>query len=194
MMADYSIQLIRDIGTSLNTDHSLAEYESGHRLAAVLILIFPGQVEPEVILTRRSEHLPTHAGQISFPGGNISQVDDGPVDTALREAREEIALVSDPVEILGVLDITLLPSGFAVAPVLGITDNLPALTPNPSEVDEIFSIPLSLVCDLDQYRKDFLERDGNIREFYVLDYKDYYIWGATAKMLRTLAKVLIQGK
>lgn len=193
-MADYSIQLIRDIATSLTTEHSLAEYESEHRLAAVLILIFQGQLEPEIILTRRSDHLPTHAGQISFPGGNINQEDDGPVETALREAREEIALVSDPVEILGVLDVTLLPSGFAVAPVLGITDKLPELTPNPGEVDEIFSIPLSLVCDLDQYRKDVFEKDGSVREFYVLDYKDYYIWGATAKMLRTLAKLLIQGK
>ena len=162
--------------------------------AAVLVPLIAREEGVRVIMTVRSSTMPSHAGQISFPGGNISQEDDGPVDTALREAREEITLASDPVEILGVLDVTLLPSGFAVAPVLAITDNLPALTPNPREVKEIFSIPLSLVCDLDQYHKDYLERDGSVREFYVLDYKDYYIWGATAKMLRTLAKVLIQSK
>ncbi len=188
-MADFTLEIVRNIGRSLNTDHNLETFRTDHKLAAVLILVYQGRSEPEIILTRRSASLPNHAGQISFPGGNVSTKDQSPVETALREAEEEIALTRESVEILGILDTTVVPSGFAVAPVLAIVDELPPLQPNPGEVDEIFSLPLSLACDLTRYRTDFLVRDGRKREFYVLDYEHYYIWGATAKMLRTLGQI-----
>ncbi len=188
-MADFTLEIVRNIGRSLNTDHNLETFRTDHKLAAVLILIYQGRSEPEIILTRRSASLPNHAGQISFPGGNVSTKDQSPVETALREAEEEIALTRESVEILGILDTTVVPSGFAVAPVLAVVDEVPPLQPNPGEVDEIFSLPLSLVCDLNRYRTDFLVRDGRKREFYVLDYEHYYIWGATAKMLRTLGQI-----
>lgn len=187
---DYSIARLRELGARLDTAHTLETYSADHRLAAVLILAFPGPGEPHIVLTRRTAHLPNHAGQISFPGGSIDAADRDPIHTALREAREEIALDERTVDVLGILDITVLPSGFAVAPVLAVTEHPPVLVPNPGEVEEIFSIPLSMVSDLSRYGRDSLVRDGQRREFYYLNYGDYYIWGATARMLRTLARLL----
>ena len=189
-MAGWTMSQLRQLGQDLDTSHALQDYRDGHRLAAVLMLVYPGATEPHIILTRRTEHLPTHAGQISFPGGSIDPRDPDPVHTALREAYEEIALVRDNVEVLGILDVTVLPSGFAVAPVLAITDSAPELVANPDEVEEIFSLPLSLAANLDAYGRDFLERDGQRREFWTLQFGDYYIWGATARMLRELAHLL----
>ena len=189
-MPIFSLQQIRALTADLSSEYSLEQYRGQHRLAAVLILIYQGLNEPEIILTRRSNTLPNYAGQISFPGGTVDESDLNPIFTALRETREEIALQENEIEILGTLDTTTLPSGFAVTPVLGLIECLPALTPNPDEVEEIFSIPLSLVCDLSIYGEDFLIRDGERRDFYYLNYNEYYIWGATAKMLYTLAKLL----
>lgn len=189
-MPAITIDTLKTLAHTLTTDHSLEEFKEEHRLAAVLILIYPGKKGPRIILTRRSEKMTNHAGQIAFPGGTVDSDDPGPVHTALREAREEIALDASGVDILGILDVVLLPSGFAVAPVLAVIEEKPVLTANPDEVEEIFSIPLSLACDLNQYTSDFLMRDGKRRDFYILEYQQYNIWGATAKMLRTLAEFL----
>lgn len=189
-MAVISISQLKALTVDLNTDHSLELFQDEHRLAAVLILVYQGLQEPEIILTRRSLNLSNHAGQISFPGGTMDVDDTDPIFTALREASEEIDLRGSDVEILGILNTTTLPSGFAVSPVLGVMDSTPALKANPDEVDEIFSIPLSLICDLSVYGEDSVVRDGVRRDFYYLNYQEYYIWGATAKMLRTLGKLL----
>ena len=189
-MTVLSITELKNLTAGLGTDHSLEQYRDRHRLAAVLILIYQGSHEPEIILTQRSSSLTNHAGQISFPGGTVEEADRDPVHTALREAREEIDLNEEGVEILGIMETITLPSGFAIAPVLGVMESLPVMSANPGEVAEIFSIPLSLVNDLSRYQVDFLERDGKRRDFYILEHKDYYIWGATANMLRTLALML----
>ena len=189
-MTVLSITELKNLTAGLGTDHSLEQYRDRHRLAAVLILIYQGSHEPEIILTQRSSSLTKHAGQISFPGGTVEEADRDPVHTALREAREEIDLNEEGVEILGIMETITLPSGFAIAPVLGVMESLPVMSANPGEVAEIFSIPLSLANDLSRYQMDFLERDGKRRDFYILEHKDYYIWGATANMLRTLALML----
>ena len=189
-MTVLSITELKNLTAGLGTDHSLEQYRDRHRLAAVLILIYQGSYEPEIILTQRSSSLTNHAGQISFPGGTVEEADRDPVHTALREAREEIDLNEEGVEILGIMETITLPSGFAIAPVLGVMESLPVMSANPGEVAEIFSIPLSLANDLSRYQMDFLERDGKRRDFYILEHKDYYIWGATANMLRTLALML----
>jgi 8-oxo-dGTP pyrophosphatase MutT (NUDIX family) len=193
-MPAQTIEQLKTLTRSLNVDHELDSFSQEHRLAAVLILVYPDSKGLNIILTRRSDKLSNHAGQISFPGGTVDVNDPDPVHTALREAQEEIALESSAVEVLGILEVILLPSGFAVAPVLAIMDSVPILTANPAEVDEIFSIPLSLIADLDQYNQDFLFRSGQKREFYYLEFQDHYIWGATAKMLRTLGQLLCQEK
>jgi 8-oxo-dGTP pyrophosphatase MutT (NUDIX family) len=188
-----SIAQLRQLAAGLTMEHALDQHSDEHRLAAVLILVYPGQDEPHVVLTRRTSHLSNHAGQISFPGGSVDADDLDPVHTALREAREEIALDDRTVDVLGILDITVLPSGFAVAPVLAVMDAQPVLQANPHEVEEIFSIPLSMISDLSRYGRDSLERDGQRREFFYLYYGDYYIWGATARILRALAELLQDG-
>lgn len=189
-MPAHTIDQLKALTVNLDTAHELDRFGAEHRQAAVLILLYPGPQGLEILLTRRSDTLSNHAGQISFPGGSVDAGDPDPVHTALREAREEVGLVSADVEILGILDVTLLPSGFAVAPVLAVTRQAPALVANPAEVAEIFSLPLSLAADLAAYRQDVLVRDGLRREFFYLEYGDYYIWGATANMLRALARFL----
>lgn len=187
---ELSLARMRQLAGSLPPASTLHQYSQEHRLAAVLMLAFPGADGLELVMTRRSGHLPNHAGQISFPGGKVEQSDPDPVYTALREAQEEIALDTETVEILGSLEVTTLPSGFAVAPVLGIAESRPLLTPNPEEVEEIFTLPLALACDLRRYGLDAMVRDGVRREFHYLQYGEYYIWGATARMLRSLALFL----
>lgn len=161
----------------------------GSRAAAVLILICRDAGEPCCILTKRSEGLPNHAGQVSFPGGTRETGDLSLLHTALRETEEEIGLKADALEVLGQLPALILPSGFHVTPFVALSDPLPPLYPAPAEVAEVFTLPLSLLHD-----KAFQQGTRYInnikREFYYLDYKDYYIWGATAAMLRELARCM----
>ena len=160
---------------------------SDHKTAAVLILIYPGRKGLETILTRRSGQLPNHAGQISFPGGRLEPDDANLVQTALREAHEEIGLDIRQVEVIGCLQSVHLPSKFHVTPVVGLMEQKPSLTPEPGEVEEIFSIPLAVVLDIGLYQQGSNITNGIKKEFYYFDYNEYYIWGATAYMLRSLA-------
>jgi len=171
-------------------DHSslaLPALEAEQRLAAVLILLTPGDDGPELIFTKRSQELASHAGQISFPGGTVETTDINPIHTALRESKEEIGLNPQNVEILGTLDWHTLPTGFVVLPVIGHLDQKQDFVAAPEEVDEIFSIPLAALLDTRLYKSDFLSRNGIKRRFYFIEFKEYYIWGATAGMLRSLA-------
>ena len=145
---------------------------SEQRHAAVLILLAPGSQGPELVFTRRSEALSSHAGQISFPGGTVEAEDPDPIHTALRESEEEIGLKRENVNILGTLGSLQQSQGFI---------------PAPAEVVEIFSIPLQDLLDIGLYKRDTIIRNGIKREFYFFEFKEYYIWGATAAMLRSLA-------
>ena len=174
-------------------DHANVVYPSlkaDQRLAAVLILLVPGDNGPELIFTKRSEDLSSHAGQISFPGGTLESKDKSPIHTALRESTEEIGLKRDAVDILGTLDWHSIPSGFVVLPVVGQLAKTQIFTPEPGEVAEIFSIPFHLLLDTTLYKQDSYNRNGIRRDFYFFEFKEYYIWGATANMLRSLALVL----
>lgn len=171
-------------------DHDLTVYpvlEAGQRLAAVLILLSPGNHGPELIFTRRSEELSSHAGQISFPGGTIESSDSSPIHTALRESEEEIGLIRANVDILGTLDWYTIPSGFVVLPVIGHMSQQQEFTAAPEEVAEIFSIPLQTLLDVSIYKSDAIIRNGLERRYYFFEFKEHYIWGATAGMLRSLA-------
>ncbi len=161
--------------------------ETAQRPAAVLILLVPGAEGPELIFTRRSKALSSHAGQISFPGGTIEAADSSPVHTALRESEEEIGLNSTNVEVLGTLDWYAMPTGFIVLPVVAHLTQYQEFTASPDEVSEIFSIPLHALLDISLYKSDTITRNGIKRTFYYLEFNEYYIWGATAAMLRSLA-------
>lgn len=156
--------------------------------AVLLCCVITG--EPYTLLTRRSMQVSMHAGQISLPGGRIDLCDASLEATALRESQEEIGLAADHLQLLGRLpDVTVLSgTGIAITPVVAWCETEPALVHNPYEVDEIIRLPLQLVLDLNNYGTDVLERDGSKRPYRFLRYQEHYIWGATARILLSLAE------
>ncbi len=154
--------------------------------AAVLVALIARDHGLNVILTRRSGHLPTHAGQIAFPGGRCEASDKDVGATALREAYEEVGLDPQHVTLLGVSDAYETVTRFAVTPVVALVSLQASFTPDPSEVDEIFEVPLAFLMDPANHHPQSREYNGIARQFYAMPYGDYYVWGATAGMLRAL--------
>lgn len=155
------------------------------RAAAVLIPVVD-RSEPTVLLTQRTEHLPSHAGQIAFPGGKIDETDASPLDAALREAEEEIGLAPDHVRLLGYLDVYETTSGFAIVPVIGLVTPPFALAPNPEEVADVFEVPLAFLMDARNHEQHVREWQGRQRRYYAMPWRDRYIWGVTAGILHNL--------
>ena len=156
--------------------------------AAVLIGVWETPRGAKLILTKRASHLQHHPGQIAFPGGKADEKDADIEATALREAQEEIGLPSGLVQILGRLPKHETMTGFSITPVLGHIPIHFDATPQLGEVDEVFSIPLGHVLDLANYGVERRLWRGDWRYFYAVPYGPYYIWGATARILRGLAE------
>src|SRR6266550_5657818 len=172
------------------TPPQLSASESLLRPAAVLLPIVERD-EPSVLFTRRTEHLPSHAGQICFPGGRYHAEDKTLIQTALREMEEEIGLPSDAVEVAGFLDShETLNTGFAILPVVGFLRKDLMLSVNPQEVAEVFEAPLAYLVDPQNHAVRSVERGGVMREFYAIDYGTHTIWGATAAMIVNLSERL----
>ena len=150
--------------------------------AAVLVPI-TRRSEPTVLLTRRTDHLPRHAGQVSFPGGRSQEGDVSLVETALRETREETGIEPSFVTILGFLDAYETGTGYAILPVVGILENGFALTPDANEVAHVFEVPLAFLLDPANRQTTTRDFQGLARTFYSFTYEGHYIWGATAAML-----------
>ena len=158
------------------------------REAAVLVAI-TDRAEPGVLLTVRREHLRTHAGQVSFPGGRIDPGEDA-VAAALREADEEIGLPSDQVQIWGAADPYRTVTGFAVTPVLGLVPPDLSLAPHEQEVADWFEAPLSFLLDPANQQRMSAEFQGRTRHYYQIDWQGRRIWGATAAILVNLTRRL----
>jgi 8-oxo-dGTP pyrophosphatase MutT (NUDIX family) len=158
--------------------------------AAVLVPIVGWPEGFTVLLTQRTEHLPSHAGQVAFPGGRSHGPHESPEDTALREAEEEIGLGRDQVEIVGRLNVRFSGTGFRVTPVVGLITPPFELRPDPREVAAVFEVPLEVVLDPANHTLRTEMRNGLEREFYVLTHPERYIWGLTARMLRDLQVAL----
>lgn len=158
--------------------------------AAVLVPLIERPSGPAVILTVRSADMPSHAGQISFPGGKSHPEDRTAIDTALRETHEEIGVAPALIEVLGTLGVHKGGLGFSVTPVVGVLDPDAVFAPSPREVAEIFEVPLAFVADLRNHRTEARVHRGVSYNMFAAPYGRYHIWGLTAGILRTLAEAL----
>lgn len=162
------------------------------REAAVLAPIFGHGGSPHVLFTVRSPDLSSHRGEIAFPGGSRDPDDRSLEHTALRETEEEIGLSREGVEVLGHLPlVTAGGSGFLIAPFVGwLGEGRPQLTPNPSEVAEVFDAPLAALDDPAIYHTEIWQRFGQAHAIHFYDFGPYRIWGATGRMLFSLLELL----
>lgn len=155
------------------------------RPAAVLVPIVDRE-QATVLFTVRTDSLPSHAGQISFPGGKIDERDAGPLETALREAEEEIGLARRHVEPLGYLDVYRTGTGYAIQPVVALVAPRHDLTINRGEVAEVFEVPLAFLMEAANHQRHARAWQGRQRHFYAMPYGERFIWGATAGIIRNL--------
>ncbi len=157
------------------------------RPAAVLIGLVDRPQGPQLLFTRRSEHLNDHAGQISFPGGRVEPGDASAIEAALREAQEEVGLDPRQVQILGTLPTYKTISGYEVTPVVGWIDGGATLQADPLEVEEFFEVPLEFLMNGANHQRRVVIQGEHRRTVYAMEYvgcRRYFIWGATAAMLR----------
>lgn len=157
--------------------------------AAVLVPVVLGN-PPGILLTKRTPHLKSHAGQVSFPGGRIDPEDADPEAAALREALEEIALDPANVEVLGRMDEFVTGTGYRITPVVGLLPPGLVYHPSPHEVEAVFELPVSVLLDPDAPRRQRHHVRGVWRDYWVWPHPDHYIWGATAAILVHLARKL----
>ena len=164
----------------------------GHpaRPAATLVLLAPGAAGYELVFTRRPQELRSHAGQISFPGGKCGPGDGDATACALREAAEELGVDAAAVEVLGLLDDALTPTGFLVTPVVARLRHPVAYRPNPAEVAEVFTVPVALLRDPAGYRSSGVLAYGGV-DYALHEYhhEGRVIWGVTARMVHQLLRL-----
>lgn len=170
--------------------------------AAVLVPLVRRPDGLQVLLTQRTAHLRDHAGQISFPGGRCEAHDADAPATALREAEEEVGLGRRHVEVVGQMPHYTTVTGFVVTPVIALVDPGFAVAPDAFEVEEVFEVPLSFLMTPAHHRRHALEWEGVKRQFLSMPWpgfdaegrpREYFIWGATASMLRNLYRFLAGG-
>lgn len=162
------------------------------RAAAVLVPIVEHPAGPSILLTRRSDNLGNHAGQVAFPGGKM-EPGETPAVAALREADEEVGLKSSFVEVVGYLDAYETGSGFRILPVVGFVRPGFTLEIHDGEVAEVFEVPLSFLMNPKNHERHSATWRGKRREYYAMPYNGHYIWGATAGMLKNMYDRIFAG-
>ena len=173
-------------------DRHIVSLPSGARVthAAVLLPLINRADGVNVLLTQRTAHLHDHPSQISFPGGRVEGGDENRVETALREAQEEIGLARDRIDIVGVLPDYEIPSGFRISPVVGWIEPPFELRLDAFEVSEVFEVPLAFVFDPANHQRRTYHFNGRDRAYLAMLYQGRYIWGATAGILYSLYRQL----
>lgn len=162
------------------------------RPAGVLAAFQVGSQGLDLILTKRSSRLKHHPGQIAFPGGKVDEGDADVIAAALREADEEIGLHPNNVEVLGKLPGHETVTGFDVTPVIGLVKANFDPVPEPGEVDEVFTVPFTLIANSDLFSVQYRRWQGRRRHYYTVPFGPYYIWGATARILCGLADRIVE--
>jgi 8-oxo-dGTP pyrophosphatase MutT (NUDIX family) len=166
------------------------------RQAAVLIPLVRRPGGLTMLLTQRTDHLSSHAGQVSFPGGRTDPEDADAIATALREASEEVGIQADEVEVIGRLPVYSTASAYEITPVIGLLDPPRALALGEFEVAEVFEVPLAFLMDPAHHRRHLVEVQGQTRRFLSMPWgadprgDTYFIWGATAAMIRNFYSFL----
>ncbi len=166
----------------------------GRRTSAVLAALYERNGLAEVLLTRRSQNLRAHKGEVSFPGGRSEPEDADAIATALREAREEVNLDTTGIEIIGELDhLATFSSGASIVPVVGLLNAPPTgLVAEPGEVDAILSVTLAELAEPAYFREEIWRfPDGQDRSINFYEVVGDTIWGATARMLRQLLAMVL---
>jgi len=158
--------------------------------AAVLVPLVDRNGRVQLLLTQRTPHLDNHAGQISFPGGRVEEADASREETALRETEEEIGLPRSAVALLGRLPVYDNLSGFRITPVVGWIEPPFVLKPDPFEVAAAFEAPLEHFLETANYQRREFHFRGRHRHYMAIPYEGRYIWGATAAMLYSFARML----
>lgn len=184
-------------------EHSIEKkFEDRQPARAAVLIPLVMREELCLLLTERASTLSTHSGQVAFPGGRTDDSDVDAVDTALREAHEEVGLARERVEVLGVLPIYVTGTAYIITPVVALVQPGFVLQPNPDEVADVFEVPLSYLMNPANHQRHEFEFDGITRQWLSMPYverladtsgdhtKERYIWGATAGMLRNLYRFL----
>lgn len=182
-----------DLRKVLNLYHpaqiGLSEYPDFKR-AAVLVPLFRSAQGLSTILTKRTDLVDTHKGQIAFPGGMVDSKDADIVSTALRETKEELGIESSEVEVLGTLDDLPVPSKFIITPVVGYVRSKPKVRPHSVEVAEVFEVPLAFFANEKNTWTEEREFRGTRRTVWFYSYEGRIIWGATAAIIRNLLSIV----
>lgn len=173
-------------------DDGLIPDESGATMAAVLLLLYDKDGEPHIVLTRRTNHVAAHKGEISLPGGAYEEdKDPSLLHTALREAAEEVGIEAEELRILGHLPLVYtMSSNFAVMPYVAATVRQPRFRPDPIEVAEVLEVPLNVLRDPAAVQEEDWDFDGTARRIWFYAHGEHKIWGATARILSEFLAVL----
>lgn len=176
-----------DDGESLQLTPTTAPLKS----AAVLVLLVnnEGEHAPHILLTKRTAHLTDHAGQISFPGGRVEATDADACAAATRETFEETGVPANAIEVLGILPQYTTGTGYLITPVVAWADASLTYSPDPAEVADVFEVPAAFLLNPLNHRQESAMYKGRMRDYYAIPYGKHYIWGATAGMLITMARV-----
>ena len=176
-----------DLNPDMNLDQKFNFLE-----ASVLIPILTFKKDLEILLTKRSNNLKNHPGQIAFPGGKKDQIDSSPIETALRETQEEVGLNPKNVEIIASLPSHKTATGFVIKPYLGLINQPFSEILRQGEVDEIFTVPYEYILNEKNFSIQTRKWNGSQRSYYVVPYGPYYVWGATARILLNLSRAVSQ--